>query len=190
MEKTDNGGFKFDLSSPIKVLGIIAIIHYLYTHPPIQFNPAGIIPYCLILALGFLGSRLLKRNQGNYPSKKEIYLQSREFFKQKPRRMVTFLLLVAGEDGIFVLPLLYLGVTPVSAAIAAILFSLSHYLQWAAWGETRQIYGAALAYFLVIMYILPMGILTVCISHIIYDTLVVLYAEYKYGDLKTAFRKK
>ena len=81
--------------------------------------------------------------------------------KKEPWR----LLLVPAEDGFFLLPLLYFGITPISAAIASALFAAAHYplFPW------RYCVPKGVAYFFVALFILPLGIWSVVLAHLIID---------------------
>jgi TPR repeat protein len=87
--------------------------------------------------------------------------------KKKPLQ----LLLIPTEDGFFLLPLLYIGITPISAAIAAVLFAAAHYplFPW------RYCLPKGIAYFFVALFVLPLGIWSVVLAHMIIDlTLVII----------------
>ena len=66
---------------------------------------------------------------------------------------------------IFLLPLLYIGITPVSAGVAAFLFALAHYplFPW------RYCVPKGVAYFFVALCILPYGIWSIVVAHLIVD---------------------
>jgi len=84
-----------------------------------------------------------------------------EELKQKPWRF----LLIPAEDGFFLLPLLHIGISPVSAAVAALLFAAMHYpmFRW------RYCVPKGIAYFFVALYVLPHGIWSVIIAHLLVD---------------------
>lgn len=177
----------FDVSSPLKVIGIGLIIHYLYTHPPIQFNPLGILYYFLFAKMGYQLARWFlppDNNEGRQAAQKLEHdpFSARVYFEQwkkNRKQYIKNIILVPGEDGLFVLPLLYIGINVWSAMIAALIFGFVHYLNYAALGETRMCYGVAVAYFFVIMVILPMGILTVAVAHSMFYLIPLPYQYYK-----------
>ncbi|MCI0745325.1 MAG: sel1 repeat family protein [Verrucomicrobia subdivision 3 bacterium] len=81
--------------------------------------------------------------------------------KQEPWR----LLFIPAEDGFFLLPLLYIGINPVSAAVAGLLFAAAHY-PFYPW---KYCVPKGIAYFLVALWVLPYGIWSVIIAHILLD---------------------
>jgi uncharacterized membrane protein len=95
---------------------------------------------------------------------KEAEATSERFFSILKRQPYKFLLIPA-EDGVFLLPLLYIGISPVSAAMAAFFFAMAHYpaFPW------RYCIPKGMAYFFVALFILPYGIWSVIIAHLIVD---------------------
>ena len=77
---------------------------------------------------------------------------------------------VPAEDGLFLVPLLCVGVSPVSAAVAALLFGTAHYPHY----PWITCIPKAAAYFAAIMWILPYGIWTMIAGHLLLDLLVEL----------------
>jgi uncharacterized membrane protein len=67
--------------------------------------------------------------------------------------------------GFFLLPLFYVGISPVSAAVAAFLFAVAHYpvFPW------RYCIPKGIAYFFVALFILPHGIWSVVVAHLLVD---------------------
>ncbi len=95
---------------------------------------------------------------------KEVDATSERFFSMLKRQPWRFLL-VPAEDGVFLLPLFYVGITPVSAAVAAFFFAVAHYpaFPW------RYCMPKGIAYFFVALFILPYGIWSVVVAHLIVD---------------------
>ncbi|MGB1017005.1 MAG: hypothetical protein ACPG4T_22905, partial [Nannocystaceae bacterium] len=83
------------------------------------------------------------------------------------RRPLWSVVSVAAEDGFFLVPLLYIGITPLSAAIAAGLFGAAHFPTWSARGCLLR----AVAYFPVALWILPHGIGSIVVGHLLWDFL-------------------
>jgi hypothetical protein len=83
------------------------------------------------------------------------------WLRKKPWR----LLLIPSEDGLFLLPLLYIGINPISAAIAGLLFAAAHYplFPW------KYCIPKGITYFFVALSILPYGIWSVIAAHLIVD---------------------
>ncbi len=81
--------------------------------------------------------------------------------KKKPWKF----LLIPAEDGFFLLPLLYTGINPISAAVAAFLFAVTHYPSF----PWRYCLPKGIAYFFVALFIVPYGIWTVVVAHLLVD---------------------
>ncbi len=72
------------------------------------------------------------------------------------------LLLAAGEDGLFFLPLLYVGITPLAVLVVSCIYGFIHYPLFPLWACLMK-----WAFFFVVgMVILPQGILTVAVGHV------------------------
>jgi hypothetical protein len=82
--------------------------------------------------------------------------------KQLPRRLIPF---AATEDGLICVPVLLVGVGPVSAVIGGIAFGLLHLARYSYF----ECLGKALYYSLAIYVVLPHGVLTVAAGHIATD---------------------
>ncbi len=95
---------------------------------------------------------------------KEVEVTNERFFSMLKRKPWRFLLIPA-EDGFFLLPLLYIGINPISAAVAAFLFAVAHYPSF----PWRYCLPKGIAYFFVALFILPYGIWTVVVAHVIAD---------------------
>ena len=85
------------------------------------------------------------------------------YFKRNPWRF----LYIPAEDGFFLLPLLYIGINPVSAAVAAFLFGLFHYpaFPW------RYCIPKGIAYFFVALFLLRYDIWAIVLGHLFVDFL-------------------
>jgi hypothetical protein len=82
-------------------------------------------------------------------------------FRSRPWK----LLLAAGEDGVFFLPLLYVGINPIAALISSFVYAFMHYLVFPLW----DCFMKWLFFFVVAMWILPHGIVTVVVGHVASD---------------------
>jgi uncharacterized membrane protein len=117
---------------------------------------SGVTFALLMMLLEKLGLKSSDEKEARY-----INESIESFVTKKPWR----LLLIPAEDGFFLLPLLYFGITPISAAIASVLFAATHYplFPW------RYCIPKGIAYFFVALFILPLGIWSVILAHIIID---------------------
>lgn len=103
-------------------------------------------------------------NQGEADAENERFFNA---IKKKPWT----LLLVPAEDGLFLLPLLYVGISPISAAVAAFLFAVSHYPSF----PWRFCLPKGVAYFFIALFILPYGIWSVIVAHLFMDAAIFLF---------------
>jgi hypothetical protein len=78
---------------------------------------------------------------------------------------------VPSEDGLFLVPVLMVGLHPVSAAIATLLFGLAHYPKYRLW----HCLLIACMYFPVAFWVLPHGIWTCVVGHFLWDTLGIVF---------------
>src|SRR6185312_5078560 len=101
--------------------------------------------------------------------------------KKEPWR----LLLIPAEDGFFLLPLLYVGITPISAAIAAALFAAAHYPSF----PWRYCIPKGVAYFFIALFVLPAGIWSVVIAHLIIDLTAIGFGMISELDTRPASRR-
>ena len=76
------------------------------------------------------------------------------------------LVLLPGEDGLFFVPPLLIGINPTTALVCAIAFALAHLGQY----RTSQVVGKGIMAFLVVLVVLPHGLLNVIAGHLIQDT--------------------
>jgi hypothetical protein len=75
---------------------------------------------------------------------------------------------VAGEDGVFFLPLLYIGISPTVALVASFAYAILHYPLFPLWACAMK----GLFLYTVAIWILPHGIMTVVVGHLINDGLL------------------
>jgi uncharacterized protein len=83
------------------------------------------------------------------------------YFKRNPLRF----LYIPAEDGLFLLPLVFIGINPISAALAAALFGAAHYPSF----PWRFCVPKGIAYFFVALFVLPYGIWSVVVAHLLID---------------------
>ena len=90
------------------------------------------------------------------------------FMVRRARYVIGIGLQVASEDGLFLVPLLYLGITVTSATIAGTAFGLAHYPQFL----LPTCVPKGFAYIAVALFVLPSGIWNVIVGHVIVDAIV------------------
>jgi len=94
----------------------------------------------------------------------------REELRRKPWQV----LLIPGEDGLFFLPLLYIGINPLSAFIASALFAAAH----CAYKSLNACMGTFFIAFFLCLLVLPQGIIPMVAGHLIVDISVFLFLPY------------
>lgn len=83
------------------------------------------------------------------------------------RHPIRLALLIPGEDGIFFVPLLWVGITPLTAGIAAAAFAAIHYPEY----SIRACAPKFVFLFGVAMVVLPHGIGSVVVGHLLVDAI-------------------
>jgi hypothetical protein len=99
-------------------------------------------------------------------AKKDLYTDS--FFNRKKttHQKIPWIFYPPGEDGFFLVPLLYVGIHYLTAGISAFLFALFHYPRFAIW----ECIPKGLAFFCIALFILPKsGILPLAVGHLLTD---------------------
>lgn len=84
---------------------------------------------------------------------------------QAKRHPWTETLLLAGEDGFFFVPILLLGINPVSAAVVAVAYAAIHYPEF----PLKHCITKAILIFLIASLILPNGLASVIVGHLLLD---------------------
>lgn len=131
----------------LKALGTFLLPAYLSVHPPFV-DMEGIGVY---LALA-LGAGILF-----------AFIARPAHARPAPGRSWPEALLALGEDGLCFVPLLLAGVNPVTAEVAAVAFGALHYPDF----PLRQCVCKGIHVFLVALLILPYGLGTVVVGHIL-----------------------
>jgi hypothetical protein len=94
----------------------------------------------------------------------EMSEQAVSEIKRHPIRLA---LLIPGEDGIFFVPLLWVGITPLTAGVAAAAFAAVHYPQY----SIRACVPKFVFLFGIAMVVLPHGIGSVVVGHLLVDAM-------------------
>ena len=119
---------------------------------------------CCVAALSVATITLLEKMGLKEPDLKEAEALNERvlsMLKQAPWKILT----VPAEDGLFLLPLLYLGINPVTAVVAATLFAAFHYPSF----PWHYCVPKGIAYFFVALFVLPYGIWSVVTAHLLLD---------------------
>jgi hypothetical protein len=119
-------------SSCLKVVGLALLVTY-FLQNPFHVEPTWIAAYLAIavgigtvfvLAIDPVIDRFLPK------AKVDIGPIGAEIISAARRRPLRFALLLPGEDGFFFVPLLWVGITPMTAAVATAAFAAVHYPQF------------------------------------------------------------
>lgn len=153
---------------PIKLAGLGFLAFYLYSHP-VQFEPLWVLIY-LGIALGGIpiyiwANKLIAgvKNEAHYIEEEKEH--AHETLKNTKKNNPLCFWLASAESAFFYVPLLYVGINPLSAAIAASLFGLMHYPQFL----LRNCIFKVIVQYVLVLVVLPHGILTVIAGHLLMD---------------------
>lgn len=166
---------------PGKIIGIIFVLLHLW-HTGFDFNPLWVLFYLALIllvavlwfAMNYVLSVLSRKYEAVLDAEEAAVPYKLSVLCSDVRRKPWLLLLIPGEDGIFFLPLLYIGVNPLTAFAASLLFALAH----AGYKSRSAMAGTFLIAFAVCLLILPNGIIPVMIGHLIVDITVFLILFY------------
>ena len=86
----------------------------------------------------------------------------------------SLILAAPSEDGLICVPVLMVGLGPISAALAGLVFGLLHLGRYSFF----ECLGKGTYYVLICMFVLPHGLLTVALGHLIMDILALLMIKY------------
>jgi hypothetical protein len=170
----------------IRVPGFALLAGYLIWSSDYAFSLAGTLGYLLIeiaVACLFFGLALGKRfpalNRYYFypkaPSDRNQPLTEKEWLIKRSEYLESVLggwriLVVPSEDGLICVPLILVGINPVTALIAGATFASLHFVQF----TYLDCIVKAVYYGLVCFFILPYGILTVVAGHLMTDVSILL----------------
>lgn len=147
----------------IRMIGLVGLVVYFITSH-FTFDPVWLF-MALLVCFGSFLFYILTVVTFSYRNDAETYNEQRQFIRTK-HSLDSYL--VGMEDGVFLLPLIFIGINPLTVGIAAILFG------WFNYPKLSKLYCSVkmVAYFIVGVWVLPYGIWAVVLAHIIVDTLV------------------
>jgi hypothetical protein len=102
---------------------------------------------------------------GNIRSEDEWALHQAKYLEDSARGGA--ILTTPTEDGLICVPVLLLGIAPISALIAGIVFGGIHLARF----TYLECIGKAIAYAIVCYVVLPFGLLTVAVGHLLLDVI-------------------
>lgn len=174
---------------PIKLTGLVFLAVYLHSHP-IVFSPLWALAYFVI---GFIGAQLYVwvvkriaqlRQEPHYLDEEADYLVDHVTRTKKENPLCFWL--APAESAFFYVPLLYVGVNPFTAAVAAVLFGLMHYPEQL----LRNCVFKIIVQCVLIWLVLPHGILTMMAGHFLLDYLPLAMLKWTHkGSEKTQEQK-
>jgi hypothetical protein len=156
----------------LQLVGLVFLVWY-FARYGVTFDAIWVLAYlglALILSLmhGLLLNPLLERF---FPSQRvDIESVGARIFEPVKRHPLRTFSLIPGEDGLFFVPLLLVGVTPVTTALASALFGLAHYPLF----PVKHCIVKGTLFFLVTVLILPHGLATVVVGHLLLDGAVLV----------------
>ena len=106
-------------------------------------------------------------DSSDFTAENKYYVGKMAVLVNTIRRKPWLFLLVAGEDGFFFLPLLYIGITPLSATVAMGIFTLMHFRE----KPISALPPTFLFCVANVLIVLPHGILPMVIGHALLDAI-------------------
>jgi len=162
-----------------KIAGWLLLLFYL-ANRPLAFEPTYVGLYLAIfigVSAGYalLGEPLVAylwtrfRGRASEPGQGIRaffpHPKNEQFIRQMLRRPIAALLLVPGEDGLFLVPLLLVGITWWTALPVALLFGLAHSRTFS-WEQSSV---KAVCTYIACLLVLPHGVLNVVVGHLLLD---------------------
>jgi len=163
------------LAIPLKVAGIVFLAYHCAT-ADVNFNPVWVAVYVGVtflvtnacVGVEFLINKMRsqkKESPDNFTPEERWCVGKMNAQGQRIWRKPWLFLLIAGEDGFFFLPLLYLGINPATAIAASAIFALMHYQD----KPNSALVGTFLFTAANVLIVLPHGILPMVLGHFILD---------------------
>lgn len=147
----------------IKFIGLICLsVYFLNSH--FNFDVVWFF-MAMMVSIGAFLLYILTVVTFSYYHNGESYNEQQQFVRDKKTWGVY---LPGMEDGVFLLPLLFVDINLLSVTIAALLYGLSNYRY------LSNLYCVVkmLSYFVVALWVLPYGLWAVVLAHMVVDTLV------------------
>lgn len=166
-----------------KIVGLSFLVPYLWQHPQ-RIDFIWVLAYVgLATASGLIFALLINpvltrifQTQDFDPSP-----YAGNFLAQAKRHPWIRFILLIGEDGFFFVPILLLGINPLTAGITAMLYAAFHYPEF----PIKYCAVKAVLVFLIIILILPNGLGSVIVGHLILDFLAYRFLSRNHGPEPT-----
>lgn len=154
------------LRTALAVAGYAALLYHLVT-APFRFAWLGTLAFVGTIVLVAVASVFALRAATNEQRADAMTLLPDSADFRPPWRA---LLRVPAEDGVFLVPLLYVGITPLTAAISGALFALAHLPSYPFWSTVPK----GISYFVVGLFLLPwVGIWPIVLGHVLLDAFAI-----------------
>jgi TPR repeat protein len=155
---------------PAKVIGLAFLVVYFFHHPfriegvwvaaavAIDLGVAAVLTavFALVVKPFFASQRFDSTDSA----------VGRKLIALIERRPLRELLLLPGEDGLFFVPLLMVGITPISAALFSVAYAAAHYPTF----TVSHCVGKSVLIFAIATFVLPHGIGSVIVGHLLTDS--------------------
>jgi len=151
----------------LKVVGLFFLFAYFWQYPP-HVDIVWVIAYVgLAIGIGavfaFIVNPILIRLMPTQDFDPKPYGDN--LLAQARHRPWTAAILLTGEDGLFFVPILLLGINPVTAAAVAVAYAAIHYPEY----PVKHCIVKAVLLFLIVILILQNGLGSVVVGHLILD---------------------
>jgi len=159
-------------SSCLKVIGLVLLATY-FLQNSFDIEPAWIAAYlAIVIGVGTVFVMVVDPVIDRlFPGKKvDVDPIATQLISEAKRRPLRLALLLPGEDGFFFVPLLWVGITPVTAGVASAAFAAAHYPQF----PIRTCAGKFVFIFCIAVIVLPHGLGSVVAGHLILDAMALL----------------
>ena len=147
----------------IKLAGLVFLVSY-FISTRFSFDVVWLLMAMMVSFGGFL-FYILSVVTFNHERNVEAVHEQQQFIKSK-NTLDSYL--PGMEDGVFLLPLLFVGVNLFTVTLAVIFYGVANYRHI----STLYLCVKMLSYFIIGLWILPYGIWPVLLAHIIVDTLI------------------
>ena len=146
-------------------LGLVLLVVHAIVEG-VSVSPKGVLAYLALSMAALPIYFLMHAGRRGRPARREapdyVYDQHVRSWRERPWRVAW----VGTEDGVFLAPLVWLGITPASAVLAGVLFGLAHYPSF----SPRVCALKAVEYAAIAWFVLPWaGLWSIVFGHVLWD---------------------
>jgi tetratricopeptide (TPR) repeat protein len=179
----------------LSIIGWFMMINYYLTHPldfswfwTFAYIGIQLSPSIILLTLEFydffqqkrinlsFNSQAINKIKNNSISNK-LSTETKAFFDSIDRHLISTLLLLPGEDGLFRVPILLLGTNWLNSTIFGIIFGFCHIGNRSA----LKCLGTSIMITIANLVVLPHSLLSCIIGHVISDLIGIKFVKYLYN---------